>query len=210
VPDANPGRPTVSTPATLTPVGYLQFENGSLFAEDSTDFSKRISVIQVTKLSVLPRLELFVQTEPLVSYSDDQRSVHEGEVFTGVQSVVFGGSESGQLCPLAMSSPFTQASRQNSILARFDNPARFCLAMICADVMWIRTGYFRSRYRAPFVERNSDKHYPSRIRSGSSQSSARYGISHSHSRRATRLAISGRSPVPFGRIWWSTRDLTAD
>ena len=41
VPEANPGRPTVSTPATLTPVGYLQFENGALFAEDSTEFSKR-------------------------------------------------------------------------------------------------------------------------------------------------------------------------
>jgi len=27
LPEANPGRPTVSTPATLTPVGYLQFEN---------------------------------------------------------------------------------------------------------------------------------------------------------------------------------------
>jgi hypothetical protein len=26
VPEANPGRPTVSTPATLTPVGYLKFE----------------------------------------------------------------------------------------------------------------------------------------------------------------------------------------
>ena len=33
LPAANPGRPTVSTPATLTPVGYLQFENGGLFAE---------------------------------------------------------------------------------------------------------------------------------------------------------------------------------
>ncbi|MGH9519186.1 MAG: hypothetical protein ACRD2D_06030, partial [Terriglobales bacterium] len=29
---ANPGRPTVSTPATLTPVGYLQFENGPMQA----------------------------------------------------------------------------------------------------------------------------------------------------------------------------------
>jgi hypothetical protein len=27
-PEANPGRPTVSTPATITPVGYLQFETG--------------------------------------------------------------------------------------------------------------------------------------------------------------------------------------
>ena len=29
-PEANPARPTVSTPATLTPVTYLQFETGSL------------------------------------------------------------------------------------------------------------------------------------------------------------------------------------
>jgi hypothetical protein len=56
VPDANPGRPTVSTPATLTPVGYLQFENGVLFAQDSTEFSKRIGIGQVTKLAVRPRL----------------------------------------------------------------------------------------------------------------------------------------------------------
>jgi hypothetical protein len=65
VPEANPGRPTVSTPATLTPVGYLQFENGALFAEDSAEFSKRFGIEQVTKLSVLPRLELFLQSEPL-------------------------------------------------------------------------------------------------------------------------------------------------
>jgi len=65
VAEANPGGPTVSTPATLTLVGYLQFENGVLFAEDSTEFSKRIGVGQVTKLSVHPRLELFLQTEPL-------------------------------------------------------------------------------------------------------------------------------------------------
>ena len=96
VPEANPGRPTVSTPATLTPVGYLQFENGTLFAENSTEFSKRIGTSQVTKLSVLPRLELFVQTEPLaISYSAGQRSIHEGEVFAGAQGVVLGGSESG-------------------------------------------------------------------------------------------------------------------
>jgi len=27
-PTANPGRPTIATPATLTPVGYIQFETG--------------------------------------------------------------------------------------------------------------------------------------------------------------------------------------
>jgi hypothetical protein len=95
VPEANPGRPTVSTPATLTPVGYLQFENGVLFAEHSTEFSKRAGIGQVTKLSVLPRLELFLQSEPLaISQSKERTAVHEGEVFAGVQSVLFVGDES--------------------------------------------------------------------------------------------------------------------
>jgi hypothetical protein len=90
VPEANPGRPTVSTPATLTPVGYLQFENGAFFAENSTEFSKRTGIGHVTKLSILPRLELFLQSEPLaISQSKDQTAVHEGEVFVGVQSVLF-------------------------------------------------------------------------------------------------------------------------
>ena len=94
-PEANPGRPTVSTPATLTPVGYLQFETGTLFAEDSTEFSKRIGVGQVTKLSVLRRLELFLQSEPLaISQSVHQTAGHEGEVFAGVQGVVIAGDES--------------------------------------------------------------------------------------------------------------------
>jgi hypothetical protein len=95
VPEANPGRPTVSTPATLTPVGYLQFENGALFAQDSTEFSKRIGIGQVTKLSVFPRLELFLQSEPLaISQSKDRTAVHEGEVVAGVQSVLFVGDRS--------------------------------------------------------------------------------------------------------------------
>lgn len=95
LPDANPGRPTVSTPATLTPVGYLQFENGMLFANHSTEFSNRLGVSQVTKLTALPRLELVLQTEPLViSQIQSQTAVHEGEVFAGMQGVLFSGGES--------------------------------------------------------------------------------------------------------------------
>ena len=94
-PEANPGRPTVSTPATLTPVGYLQFENGALFAEHSTEFSRRIGISQVTKLAVLPRLELFLQSEPLaISRFQGQTAVHEGEVFAGTQALLFSGGES--------------------------------------------------------------------------------------------------------------------
>lgn len=97
VPEANPGRPTVSTPATLTPVGYLQFENGALFAESSTEFSRRFGIGQVTKLTVHPRLELFLQSEPLaVSVSQDRAAtaMHVGEVFAGLQGVLYDGRDS--------------------------------------------------------------------------------------------------------------------
>src|SRR5215813_6272279 len=66
VPEANPARPTVATPATLTPVGYLQFENGILYATGSPDFSSRFGVNQVTKLTVHPRLQFLVSSEPVV------------------------------------------------------------------------------------------------------------------------------------------------
>lgn len=89
---ANPGRPTVSTPATLTPVGYAQVESGVLGAEKSQEFSNRTGIETVVKLSLARRLELIVQTEPMV-WSDlgnrsDQRP---GEVFAGFQTVVQHG-----------------------------------------------------------------------------------------------------------------------
>ena len=97
MPEANPGRPTVSTPATLTPVGYLQFEDGVLFAESSTEFSRRFGIGLITKLTVLPRLELFLQSEPLaVSESQDRTATaeHVGEVFAGLQGVLYKGHDS--------------------------------------------------------------------------------------------------------------------
>jgi hypothetical protein len=88
-PEANPARPTVSTPATLTPVGYLQFETGSLGAIVSPEFDTRVGVNQVTKLTVLPRLEFFVQTEPYVrSTLGKGGEIHPGEVFLGAQAVL--------------------------------------------------------------------------------------------------------------------------
>jgi hypothetical protein len=91
IPEANPARPTVSTPATLPPVGYLQFETGSLGAVTSPEFGTRIGINQVTKLAVTPRLELFVQTEPYVHSSDSNggdKQIHPGEVWLGAQAVV--------------------------------------------------------------------------------------------------------------------------
>ena len=94
IPEANPARPTVSTPATLTPAGYLQFETGGLGAVTSPEFGTRIGINQVTKLTVLSRLELFVQTEPYVHSSNSKgrdKEIHPGEVFLGAQAVLAPG-----------------------------------------------------------------------------------------------------------------------
>jgi hypothetical protein len=92
--EANPSRPTVTSPATLTPVGYLQFENGALYANDSGEFSTRTGINQVTKLTVVPRLELFVQSEPFVhSAGSEHPGSHLGEIFAGAQGVLLGGHE---------------------------------------------------------------------------------------------------------------------
>jgi hypothetical protein len=89
VPQANPGRPTVSTPATLTPVGYLQFETGILGAVDSTEFDTRLSANEVLKLTVAPRLQLILPVEPFVhSRLGEGKENHCGEVFAGVQGVL--------------------------------------------------------------------------------------------------------------------------
>ncbi|MCU1252396.1 MAG: hypothetical protein JWQ49_5425 [Edaphobacter sp.] len=93
IPEANPGRPTVSTPATLTPVGYLQFENGLLYAEHSPEFSTRTGLNQVTKLAVFSRLQALLLIEPLVHSraGGSNTENHVGEVFLGVQGVLLPG-----------------------------------------------------------------------------------------------------------------------
>jgi hypothetical protein len=101
-PEANPARPTVSTPATLTPVGYLQFETGSLGATTSPEFGTRIGINQVTKLAIFSRLELIIQTEPYVHSSDangGDKQIHPGEVFAGAQAELFPAAGLCRLCP---------------------------------------------------------------------------------------------------------------
>ncbi len=91
-PKANPGRPTVSTPATLTPVGYVQIETGTLGAEKSGEFSNRTGIETVAKLALNQRIELIAQTEPMV-FSDlgNRTDSRPGEVFTGFQSAIHRG-----------------------------------------------------------------------------------------------------------------------
>jgi hypothetical protein len=92
VPEANPARPTVSTPATLTPAGYLQFENGGLFAAYSPEFSRRLGIEQVTKLSIDKRVQFLTLFEPFTHSTGAAVSGNRpGEVFAGMQTVILLG-----------------------------------------------------------------------------------------------------------------------
>jgi hypothetical protein len=92
--EANPGRPTVSTPATLTPVGYLQFETGVLGAEHSPDLPNQFSFNEVMKFSVNQRVELLLQSQPF-AHSDLGLlgSNDPGDVSAGLQAVLLPGTK---------------------------------------------------------------------------------------------------------------------
>jgi len=94
-PEANPGRPTVSNPATLIPVGYLQFETGTLGATNSLEFSTRYEFNEVVKLAVSRRLEFIESSEPAVHYTVNGLAANgTAEVFLGAQVVLFPGEGS--------------------------------------------------------------------------------------------------------------------
>jgi hypothetical protein len=89
---ANPGRPTVSTPATLTPVGYLQFESGLLSAWDSPEFSSQSSFNEVAKIAVTQRLQFLASGEPVARSTVEGESANgTGDTALGVQAVAYEG-----------------------------------------------------------------------------------------------------------------------
>lgn len=91
-PEANPGRPTVSTPATLTPTGYFQFETGLLNGWDSPGLSSQSSINEVIKFSVARRLELLVSTQPYAhSHAAGEPANAAGDVDLGFQAMVHEG-----------------------------------------------------------------------------------------------------------------------
>jgi hypothetical protein len=91
-PEANPGRPTVSTPATITPVGYLQFETGFIPAYHSPEFSSIYSLTEAIKLAVAPRLQ-FVATGGPVAHSLEEgtSATRAADIFVGAQFVLYHG-----------------------------------------------------------------------------------------------------------------------
>ncbi len=92
VPVANPGRPTISTPATITPVAYFQFESGVLGAWTSPEFSSQTSVNEVVKFAVSRRIELLAALEPVAhSRVGGKSSTDAGGVALGAQGVLYSG-----------------------------------------------------------------------------------------------------------------------
>jgi hypothetical protein len=125
---ANPGRPTVSTPATLiTPAGYLQFETGALAANHSPEFSSRSSLNEVMKLSVVPRLEFLASSEPIVHYRADGHTANGGaEYFWELRRRLAPVKAPSPPWPSATSTAPTTAACRSSILAALLTP--FCFS----------------------------------------------------------------------------------
>jgi len=93
---ANPGRPALATSALLTPQGYVQVENGVLFASGSAEFANRVAAEETMRFTVTRRLQLIVAAEP-VAFSaasgakGQADSTHEGDVAGGFQTVLKAG-----------------------------------------------------------------------------------------------------------------------
>ncbi|HEY4009846.1 MAG TPA: transporter [Acidobacteriaceae bacterium] len=91
-PTANPARPTVTNPATLPPVGYLQFEQGYLGSLDSPATASQYGVNFVAKAAVHPRVMLELQTQPFAEsreVGEDSSSGASGDVLVGAQAVLY-------------------------------------------------------------------------------------------------------------------------
>jgi hypothetical protein len=131
-PEANPGRPTVSTPATLTPVGYLQFETGLSAANHSPEFSSRFAPSEVLKFSVHPRLEFLASSEPVVHFrAAGQTANRVAEVFLGAQAVISPGEGAK---PTIAVSYFHRAYDGGAPEFDFGSPANSALLLASADV----------------------------------------------------------------------------
>ena len=132
VPEANPGRPTVATPATLTPVGYLQFETGILAGWHSPGVVSQTSINEVIKYAVSSRIQLLVSTEPYAhSNAPGQPTNAAGDVDLGVQGVVHQGEGANPTVALSYFGRVYEGNSPDLDIGSFSNSA---LILASADV----------------------------------------------------------------------------
>jgi hypothetical protein len=131
-PEANPGRPTVSTPATLTPVGYLQFETGGLAAQSSPEFSTRKNINEVIKLALHSRVQALLQIEPIARTRSGRTDTRFGDAFLGFQSVFIPGNESR---PTLSFSAFHRVRDSGLPEVDFGSPKNSAILLVSGDVL---------------------------------------------------------------------------
>jgi len=131
-PTPNPGRPSVSTPATITPVGYFQFETGFLGVSNSPDLSCQTSIIEAVKFSVTRRLELLVAAQPYAhSHAEDQWTNEPGGVSLGIQGIVYQGNAAKPTIAIGY---FHQIYGGNAPDLDVGSPTNVLLLLASADV----------------------------------------------------------------------------
>jgi hypothetical protein len=131
-PVANPARPTVSTPATLTPVGYLQFETGILAAWHSPGLVSQTSLNEVIKYSASRWIEVLVSSEPYAhSHAEEQPTNAPGSVDLGVQAVVHHGEGANPTIALSYFHEVYAGAAPDLDIASFTNSA---FLLVSADV----------------------------------------------------------------------------
>jgi hypothetical protein len=131
-PSANPGRPTVSTPATLTPVGYLQFESGFTGASHSPEFSSLYNFNETIKFTVAPRLELLASAEPIAHSTFKGSTANQvADCFLGAQVVAYQGEGA---TPTLAASYFHRIYDGGAPEFDFGSPKNSFLLLASADV----------------------------------------------------------------------------
>ena len=98
VPQASPARPTVTMPAHIPPVGYLQFEQGFNQANDSpSGTNAQFALSQTTKIALTTRLMVQMISQPYTynriatAGSADVTSNDPGDLQLGLQGIVRKG-----------------------------------------------------------------------------------------------------------------------
>ena len=129
---ANPARPTVSTPATLTPVGYFQFETGILAAWNSPGVSSQQNLNEVIKLSVSRWIELLVAAEPYAhSRANDGPTNGSGDVDLGIQGIVHHGEGANPTIAMSYFGRVYSGDAPDLDIGSFRNSA---ILLVSADV----------------------------------------------------------------------------
>jgi hypothetical protein len=132
----------------IDPGGYLQFENGGFYADNSPDFTTLFGINRVTKLTVASRLQLLALSGPLAQASgatgDALASSRTGEVFAGFQAVILSGEGHKPTVSVGYIRGLCASPRRKSTLAPSGIARRSWWVMTSWASTSTRTAFFRT------------------------------------------------------------------